>query len=134
MITVTKRINFCAAHRLSGYIGACSNLHGHNYKLDITIGGNLNDLGMVVDFKEIRNRIGDWINDNWDHGAIFRYDDPFLKISIIDKSYAMEHNPTAENMLVELRDIVVSAFKDLPVIIMRLRLYETDDSYAEMTV
>ncbi len=68
MITVTKEFTFDAAHKLEdGYEGACSRIHGHTYKLQVTVSGELNKLGMVVDFKELKQIWKDRIEPDFDH-------------------------------------------------------------------
>ena len=106
--TVTKEVNFCAAHRLLGYDGPCSNIHGHNYQILITVqrlslseGRPLDSLGMVLDFKEIREFAKSWIDENLDHALILNQEDVDL-INFFDRNrmklYLMRGNPTAENL------------------------------------
>ena len=65
MITVTKHYGFEACHHLPHYDGACANLHGHSYKLDVTIGGRIitdkdnPKQGMILDFKDLKNIINE---------------------------------------------------------------------------
>src|SRR5437773_2505962 len=54
MFTVTKEFNFSAAHFLTKYHGKCENLHGHNYKLAVTVQGELNQDDLVLDFTELK--------------------------------------------------------------------------------
>jgi len=78
--------DFAAAHRLREYEGACENLHGHNYKVDVVLQSDrLNNLGMVMDFKAIKAALAE-VTDRLDH-AFLNDVDPFDKI-----------NPTAENI------------------------------------
>ncbi len=67
MFKLTIIANFDAAHCLPGYPGKCQRLHGHNWKVEVTVTGNkLNSLGMLVDFKELKEALGETII-NLDH-------------------------------------------------------------------
>lgn len=104
MITVTRRFTFSAGHRLAFHEGGCSELHGHNYTVEVTFSrhdGSLDENGMVVDFGIVKRAIGDWLDANWDHALVLEADDtkaieaagaaPF-------RMYTMSGPPTAENM------------------------------------
>ena len=71
-ITCTRRIQFCAGHRVKNHESKCRNLHGHNYVVWITakLDAGTDELGRVVDFSVLKARIGGWIEDAWDHGFI----------------------------------------------------------------
>lgn len=72
MMTVTKEITFDTAHMLIGHEGKCKNLHGHTYHLFVEAQGELNDDGMVVDFKLLKEYMTKIISDRFDHA--FMYD------------------------------------------------------------
>jgi 6-pyruvoyltetrahydropterin/6-carboxytetrahydropterin synthase len=58
MFELSVQTHFSAAHRLVGYDGACANLHGHNWEVEIFVrGSRLNNLGMLVDFRDIKTAI-----------------------------------------------------------------------------
>lgn len=79
-------LDFASAHSLTNYPGDCSKLHGHNWKIEVQVEGNqLNDIGMLVDFKDIKRQAKAIIKD-LDHSYL--NDHPFFK----------EQNPTAENI------------------------------------
>lgn len=71
---VTKEVTFDSAHMLSNYRGKCRNLHGHTYKLQVTLEGDIssegNSKGMVMDFNELKQYI-DSITNTYDHAIIF---------------------------------------------------------------
>ena len=77
---------FSAAHNLRNYKGACENLHGHNWKIQIVLESDvLNDLGMVLDFKDLKE-----ITDN----IIVKYDHKYLN----EVEDFVVTNPTTENI------------------------------------
>lgn len=85
MHTIKILTDFSAAHSLRDYSGDCANMHGHNWHLEISVSGELDQSGMVVDFRELKNQTKTII-DRLDHKYINEVA-PFNKI-----------NPTAENI------------------------------------
>lgn len=83
MLKVTKELKFCGAHRLLGYNGPCKNIHGHNYRVFITVESwhvtqgdkLLNNLGLLIDFKQIKDIVQTWIDTNLDHAIVIHKDD-----------------------------------------------------------
>jgi len=129
MYKVTKVINFCYGHRLLNYKGKCCNLHGHNGKVEIELfSENLDKIGMVLDFAQIKDIIEEWIEENLDHKLLLSKDDPMVKIMRENKEnvYMMETNPTAEAIAKLIYDFAVS--RKLPV--SEVRFWETDNSFA----
>ncbi len=87
MYRVTKSISFCYGHRLLGYPGKCRHLHGHNAKVMITLEGEeLDELGMLVDFNDIRQSVKAWIDDEIDHTMLLFKDDPIIPILALNKT------------------------------------------------
>lgn len=121
-VYLTKRFSFEAAHHLVGYSGACSNIHGHSYKLEVTVCGLIDDTAdprfanncMVIDFKRLKEVVKDVIISSHDHASL----------------NGLYVNPTAEIMVISM----FSKIKEvLPydVKLESIRLWETEDSYAE---
>ena len=72
MITVTKTIKFDAAHILTNHQGLCKNLHGHTYRVDVSVSQPAGDEGdMVIDFKDLKGIAGEVICDRFDHAFIY---------------------------------------------------------------
>ena len=107
---ITKIFTFDSAHKLPWHKGKCKNLHGHTYKLEVTVEGPLNEDGIVVDFGEVKKVVKKEILDKYDH----KYLNDFFD------------NPTAEIMAKDFYDVLKLDLK-----IVRLRLWETPNSYAE---
>ena len=79
MHRVTKEIRFCYGHRLLDYDGECRHLHGHNGLVQITlVSEELDELGMVLDFADIKRFVKSWIDEHLDHKMLVRKDDPVL--------------------------------------------------------
>lgn len=131
---------FCAAHRLVGHKGKCANIHGHNYKVEIKLSSNqLNKLGMIMDFSEVKIILGGWIDEHWDHKLLLNQEDPLLDSQEVVKALmqhglvALPFNPTAENMakaLLAQFNILLADMGYAP-IVSSVRVYETDKGSAE---
>jgi len=76
VITVMRKVPFCAGHRLLHHEGKCANLHGHNYIVEFHVtGSEVDELGRVVDFAVINRLFKSWIDENWDHGFLLWEED-----------------------------------------------------------
>src|SRR5262249_34666278 len=137
MITCTRRIGFDAAHRVMGHEGICKNLHGHHYVIEATFSAaQIDALGRVIDFGVIKQKLGAWINEHWDHNTILWEQDRTLGRGICDVTqqqiFYLPYNPTAENMaLFLLQDICPRIFDQTGIRCISVRLYETPNCYAE---
>ena len=138
MIEATKRLRFCAAHRLLRYEGPCSKLHGHNYVVEVTVRSvhepdPLNDVGFVADFADVRNIVGGWIDENWDHRAILDRKDALIHSGVLrpDEFFVLDYNPTAENMAHLLLRNFDDEMANVGVELSRVRVYETETCWAE---
>ena len=107
MSWITQRIEFDSGHRVLGHGGKCRHLHGHRYVAEVVVSAKvMNDLGMVIDFGNVKRIIGDWIDSYWDHNLILNTADPLLKLGMSHEVFAGREpfimpgdmNPTAENM------------------------------------
>jgi 6-pyruvoyltetrahydropterin/6-carboxytetrahydropterin synthase len=129
MFRVTREIRFCYGHRLLNYDGKCRHLHGHNGRAVIVLEApQLDNLGMVVDFSQIKRVVSNWINDTLDHKMILHKDDPALAYlrQQGEPIFAIDKNPTAENIAKVIYDF--TAAQGFPVV--EVHLWETDDSFA----
>ena len=138
MITCTRRIEFDAAHRIINHESKCKMLHGHRYALEATfVAADLDNLGRVIDFGVIREVLGGWIDDNFDHNTILSIKDKKLGEKIAEitgqKIYYMAQNPTAENIANYIfAEICPKLFADKNVKCVALKLYETPNCYANV--
>ena len=137
-LTVVRRIEFCAGHRLLGHEGQCAALHGHNYAAEFHVvadGGGLDDVGRVVDFGEIKTRLKGWIDREWDHGFLLWEKDgaAIAAVRSVDpcKLFSLSRNPTAEALADHLLRIVCPAqLGELGVRCVRVELWETPNCRA----
>lgn len=144
MITCTRKLNFCAGHRVFGHENKCANLHGHNYEVHITAqAGELDNIGRVIDFSELKGRIGSWIEDVWDHGFLLWEEDAdaitamqtFKSKTGKQKLFLLPFNPTAENMAdYLLKTVCPEKLEGTGITVTRVVLWETPNCYAEASV
>jgi 6-pyruvoyltetrahydropterin/6-carboxytetrahydropterin synthase len=138
MIHLTKIFHFETAHAIYGYQGACKNIHGHSYELQVTIAANNNEdefieaPGFIIDFKEIKHIVKTNIVEQFDHKLILS--EAFIKANkTIDTQQNLvvwKYEPTAENILIHIKKNLFNLLsKDLKLV--HLKLYETKDSFAE---
>lgn len=133
--TITRRLQFCAGHRLVNHEGKCAMVHGHNYVALITCEAyHLDHVGRVIDFAVVKAKVGGWIEQHWDHGFIANIEDAAVVAamrSLGQKLYLMECNPTAENMAEHLRLVAQGLLDDHGLNVSSVLLYETENCFAE---
>lgn len=137
IVRVTKSFSFEMAHSIPEHPGKCKNIHGHSYKLWVTLKGPVNPYegGMVVDFKDLKTLVNKHLIDKIDHALIMNGRlEPLYKdlLSQISKNIIyLAFSPTAENLLIYFRNLLIP---HLPsgVSLEKLKLRETENSYAEL--
>ena len=101
-ITATRYHDFSTGHRVYGHESKCAHLHGHNYRIHLTVEAEqLDTVGRVMDFSAIKTHLCNWLEDNWDHKFLVWDQDPFSKtLKELDPrgTVVVDFNPTAENM------------------------------------
>lgn len=140
-IRLTKEFTFESAHALDGYDGLCREIHGHSYRLFVTIKGEPiceegnPKMGMVMDFGDLKRIVNSEIVDRLDHSFVLRNSEQNGELkamlgSKFNKVVLVDYQPTCENMLA---DFAARLQKALPsnVGLHSLRLHETATSYAE---
>ena len=136
-VTCTRRIEFDAAHRILEHESKCKHMHGHRYALEATFSaGSLDKLGRVIDFGVVKEKLGDWIMEHWDHATILSEKDRALGESISAKTgqriFYLPANPTAEHMAEYLLSTVCPGlFTGMDITCTRVRLYETPNCYVD---
>ena len=101
MFTVSRQFSFCYGHRLLNHNGKCAHPHGHNATATVVLRSEeLDDTGMVLDFAELKNTIGFWIDENLDHRMVLHRRDPLVAVfqEMNEPMFLLDDNPTAENL------------------------------------
>jgi 6-pyruvoyltetrahydropterin/6-carboxytetrahydropterin synthase len=118
MFEVSVEYSFAAGHALRGYKGKCENIHGHNYKVRVTVGGEeLNSIGLLIDFSDLRAAV---------RGLAERFDHQFLN----DLEPFTEANPSAENLACYLGTELQRKFQDQGLRVSNVTVWETDTTSA----
>lgn len=141
MTTCTRRIQFCAGHRVYGHESKCANLHGHNYVAMVTAAAEcLDGIGRVIDFSVLKDRVGGWIDDNWDHGMVLWVNDKATIDAVSglagtcngsQKLFLLPTNPTAENMAEHLvTQVCPVLLRGTGVVVESVELWETENCKA----
>lgn len=139
-IRVTKQFDFEAAHALWNYDGKCKNIHGHTYKLFVTVIGNTitdtDDIktGMVMDFGDIKYIVKREIVNVFDHAVILNKKAPhaeFLRTpEMFERFILTDYQPTCESMVIDFAERIKPHLPE-GVELFSVRLYETANSFAE---
>lgn len=138
-VTITRRFEWDAAHRIAGHEGACKAIHGHRYVAELELAGpHVDALGRVIDFGVVKKVVGDWILANLDHTAIFDRHDADPRVAAIvalnaemgKPCYILDGPPTAEGIVAELSSALSPLLADLGVALVSIRLWETPNCAA----
>ena len=138
MIRITKEFKFEMAHALYGYDGLCKNIHGHSYRMWVTVKGNVLQKnkhaknGMVIDFGELKKIIRDCVVDKYDHSFVLNKNTPHYNIdfSAFEKVYFLPYQPTSENLVADFAKIIMNKIPK-NITLHKLVLSETATSFAE---
>ena len=140
-IHAVRRIQFAAGHRVFQHESKCRNLHGHNYVafFHARAESGLDAIGRVIDFSVLKQRLGGWVDENWDHGFLVWEKDAEALEAVRrvpgQKVYVTKRNPTAENMALELlHEVGPRVLAGTGVMLTRVVLWETENCYAEVQV
>lgn len=139
---VTKEVTFDSAHLLSNYLGKCRNLHGHTYKLQVTLEGKLNKDGneqdMVMDFNTMKSLI-DTVLNSFDHAIIFSDECHRGKAEAALLAWAEEYDmnyvvvngkSTSENIATYIKQMFTDLIPESYTVF--IKLWETPTSFAEV--
>ena len=138
MIRITKEFKFEMAHALHAYDGLCKNIHGHSYKLRVTVKGKVRNEnghvkdGMVIDFAELKEIVKPEIIDKYDHSLVLNANSPHASIdlSVFEKVFYLPYQPTSENLVMDFATLIQSKIPKR-ITLCKVILSETATSFAE---
>jgi len=146
MLSITRKLEFDAGHRIPDHKSQCRNLHGHRYTLEITLVGAVidkeghSDNGMIMDFSDVKTIAREHLVDVWDHAFITYSQDTavleFLQTLPGHRTVVIDSIPTVENLARTAFGILKPAFHDrygTGLRLQRLVLHETPNCWAEIT-
>jgi 6-pyruvoyltetrahydropterin/6-carboxytetrahydropterin synthase len=144
MLTITRKLEFDAGHRIPDHSSQCRNLHGHRYTLQITLTGEVvehdgeSDNGMIMDFGDIKSLANQHLVNLWDHAFIV-YEKDFLVRNFLEKllhkTVIIDRVPTVENLAKIAFDILKEVYHNRFGRVLELKkvtLYETPNCWAEI--
>ena len=144
MLTITKRLEFDAGHRIPQHKSQCRNLHGHRYALEITLEGEpiddpaSSDHGMLMDFTDVKTLAKEHLVDLWDHAFLVHDGDTLIRGLLAQipghKTVVLDRVPTAENLVAIAFGILDPLYTERfgnHLQLRKLRLYETPTSWAD---
>ena len=140
-VQCTRKLHFCAGHRVMGHENKCATPHGHNYYAHVTaFAPNLDEIGRVIDFSVLKERVGGWIDENWDHTFLV-YEKDVEVVAALKKMpgnkppFICPFNPTAEEMArYLLLEVAPKQLEGTGVTVTRVVIYETENCYAEASL
>jgi len=116
--------------------GLCANLHGHRYFAEVTVEASddeLDDVGRVVDFSVVKEKVGGWLDEHWDHATILNEADTELVEFLADNGFrlwTMTGDPSAENMALFLLDLARRKLDGNGLLVTLVKVFETPQSWA----
>ncbi len=138
IIRITREFSFEGAHALGGYDGKCCHIHGHSYRMAVTVSGNpIEDdnspkRGMVLDFTDLKKIVNENIIDKFDHALVMK--EGALLAEDIGRVYGnvvtVDFQPTSEMLVIHFADIVKSLLPE-GIQLHSIKLWETEKSCAE---
>lgn len=132
MLSVTKIFTFEAAHAISDYDGACKNIHGHSYKLHVTVTSKKGlTNSMVIDFKQLKKIVQQSILNDYDHALMLKINKINLAATQVigTKLLWFDEEPTAENILLDMAKKLQLNLPD-NIVLKELKLHETETCFA----
>jgi len=118
MYLLTIQTHFAAAHNLINYQGDCENLHGHNWKVEVTVAAHeLDNAGLAIDFKILKAKTKE---------LLARLDHKYLN----DLDAFREHSPSSENIARYLYDELETTFANQNVTIDNVKVWESENACA----
>jgi 6-pyruvoyltetrahydropterin/6-carboxytetrahydropterin synthase len=140
-IRITKLFTFETGHALYGYDGKCRNVHGHSYKLSVTVVGvpisdpNHVKYGMVIDFSDLKKIVKEEIVDVFDHATVFNKNTPHVELAkeLEQRGHnvlLVDYQPTSEMMVIDFAHKIRTRLP-ITIALHSLKLQETESSYAE---
>ena len=141
VIRITKEFKFETGHALYGYDGLCKNVHGHSYKLSVTLLGTpITDpdhvkYGMVMDFSDLKKIVNDTIVTPFDHATVLNVDSPHKELADTMESRGhkimrVQYQPTSEMMVLDFAEKIKARLPE-QLKLHHLILRETERSFAE---
>lgn len=140
VIECVRKLWFCAGHRVVGHENKCANVHGHHFTLFVHAKAEkLDSVGRIIDFSVLKEKVGTWIDENWDHTFIMNSADDILmpikdQMSVNKEVFVCDFNPTAENLATYLIDEICPVLmKGTGVEVSKIEIHESENNKVIVT-
>ena len=140
IVRLTKTFTFEMAHALLNYDGKCKNIHGHSYKLEVTVKGEPKAShgdpadGLLIDFGDLKKLVNREVINIFDHALVIQKDYPEALLSALGNNFAriidVDYQPTCENLVADYAGRIARALP-LGIVLFKLVLHETATAYCE---
>ncbi len=143
-VSITRKVEFDAGHRIPNHASKCRHIHGHRYVLECTVTGRIvnsigaSDQGMVVDFGILKTLMTELVAEPWDHALLLWDQDPMVAVHDIVNFLPMDHKtvllptiPTAENLVAMAFTTLSTPLLARGLKLTHVRLYETPNCWAD---
>lgn len=128
-----RRLEIDAAHRLLNHKGKCHELHGHRYVFEVACSAEqTDDVGVVIDFADVKRVVGGWLDEAWDHGYIHEHGDVIAATAEAEmfKTYCLDAPPTAENLARHLYVVATQLLASTGISVSWVKCWETPNCWA----
>lgn len=139
-VRLTKTFSFEMAHALLNYDGKCKNIHGHSYKLEVTIIGEPREEpghpadGLVIDFGALKKVVNKEVVDEFDHALVIKADFNDELTDVLSKNFELivytDYQPTCENLILDFAERIKKGLPERATL-HHLILHETATAYCE---
>lgn len=139
-VRLTKSFSFEMAHALLNYDGKCKNIHGHSYRLEVTIIGDPRNEaghpedGLVIDFGELKKSVNKSVVDIFDHALVVKANHDEELRNVLSKNFERmiytDYQPTCENLIMDFADRIQNSLPERASL-HHLILHETATAYCE---
>lgn len=142
MTQIIRRLEIDAGHRVYRHESKCAHLHGHRYRFDLVMrraDDGLDQLGRVIDFGVVKQVVGTWLDNYWDHAMLLNREDPIADLYRSDpmfraqRHYVLPFNPTAENLGAYLLVLANEMLEEAGVVLDAVTVHETPNCQAVVT-
>lgn len=135
---ITRVFGIDMGHRLVKHESKCRNVHGHRYTIEVSCRGltKLDEVGRVIDFGAIKDIVGKWLDDVFDHGFVAEDGDPIIDFlrSHDQKTVVIDCPPTVENLVELWFNGAAELLANVGILVTRVKAYETPNCWAEYTI
>jgi 6-pyruvoyltetrahydropterin/6-carboxytetrahydropterin synthase len=135
---ITREFGIDMGHRLQKHESKCAHVHGHRYTIQVTCRGlsRLDEVGRVIDFSVLKEKVGGWLDDVFDHGFVAEHGDPIVEwlVSNGQKHVTLDVPPTVEHLVEVWFNGAAEIMAEHGIVVTKVLAYETPNCWAAYTI